>query len=241
MFYIRRAELVCGVVLMCIVSAAIAAIIMLAAALPARATVPNVGDARAKAIAYHNSGAYMRELTKVDAAAFDYIRRRAKRVNKPALVLDIDETSLSNWAELAANGLIFRMPGPCDQLPKGPCGLVAWQQMAQADGIAPTVRLAAEAQKMGVTLFFLTGRHEAVREATAENLRRAGYANWKELILRPDGAETRSAADYKAPQRARIEAEGYTIIANIGDQPSDLAGGHAERTFLLPDPFYRIP
>jgi hypothetical protein len=50
-----------------------------------------------------------------------------------------------------------------------------------------------------------------------------------------------SAADFKAPQRAAIEGQGYTIIANIGDQPSDLAGGHAEQTFLLPDPFYRIP
>jgi hypothetical protein len=27
----------------------------------------------------------------------------------------------------------------------------------------------------------------------------------------------------------------------VGDQPSDLAGGHAERGFLLPDPYYRIP
>jgi acid phosphatase len=41
--------------------------------------------------------------------------------------------------------------------------------------------------------------------------------------------------------RNEIEQGHYTIIANIGDQPSDLSGGHAERTFLLPDPFYRIP
>jgi hypothetical protein len=41
--------------------------------------------------------------------------------------------------------------------------------------------------------------------------------------------------------RERIEKDGYTIIANAGDQPSDLAGGHAEMTFLLPNPFYRIP
>jgi len=27
----------------------------------------------------------------------------------------------------------------------------------------------------------------------------------------------------------------------MGDQPSDLAGGHAERSYLLPNPFYRIP
>ena len=59
--------------------------------------------------------------------------------------------------------------------------------------------------------------------------------------MTPPGAHYASAADFKTPQRARIEAQGYTIIANIGDQPSDLAGGHSEQTFLLPDPFYRIP
>ena len=32
----------------------------------------------------------------------------------------------------------------------------------------------------------------------------------------------------------------HTIIANVGDQPSDLAGGYAKRA-LLTDPFYRIP
>jgi acid phosphatase len=41
--------------------------------------------------------------------------------------------------------------------------------------------------------------------------------------------------------RAAIEDEGYTIVANVGDQPSDLEGGHAERAFLLPNPFYRVP
>ena len=50
-----------------------------------------------------------------------------------------------------------------------------------------------------------------------------------------------SAADYKTPIRAAIEKEGYTIVANIGDQPSDLLGGFAERIFLLPNPFYRVP
>ena len=41
-------------------------------------------------------------------------------------------------------------------------------------------------------------------------------------------------------RRQKIEADGYAIIANLGDQPSDLAGGHAE-PFLLPNPYYRIP
>ncbi|TIP90617.1 MAG: acid phosphatase, partial [Mesorhizobium sp.] len=46
--------------------------------------------------------------------------------------------------------------------------------------------------------------------------------------------------DFKAPIRAEIEKAGYTIIANVGDQPSDLFGGHAEKLFLLPNPFYRV-
>jgi acid phosphatase len=36
------------------------------------------------------------------------------------------------------------------------------------------------------------------------------------------------------------ERAGRTIIANIGDQMSDLNGGYAERTFKLADPFYLI-
>src|ERR1700712_4431215 len=50
----------------------------------------------------------------------------------------------------------------------------------------------------------------------------------------------KSAVDFKTPVRAQIEKDGYTIIVNIGDQPSDLLGGHAEKCFLLPDPFYRV-
>jgi acid phosphatase len=57
----------------------------------------------------------------------------------------------------------------------------------------------------------------------------------------PEGAHFPSAADFKAPIRAEIEQAGYKIIANMGDQPSDLKGGHAEKIFLLPDPFYRVP
>ena len=61
------------------------------------------------------------------------------------------------------------------------------------------------------------------------------------LDLVPPGAKFASATDFKTPVRAAIETDGYTIIANIGDQPSDLLGGFAERIFLLPNPFYRVP
>ena len=32
-----------------------------------------------------------------------------------------------------------------------------------------------------------------------------------------------------------LQAKGYTIIANIGTSATDLSGGHAEKTFKLPD------
>jgi hypothetical protein len=39
---------------------------------------------------------------------------------------------------------------------------------------------------------------------------------------------------------AGIEAQ-FTIIANIGEQESDLVNEHAARRFKLPNPFYYIP
>jgi hypothetical protein len=39
----------------------------------------------------------------------------------------------------------------------------------------------------------------------------------------------------KTKARAAIEAQGYTIVANVGNNTTDLDGGHAERTFKLPD------
>ena len=49
------------------------------------------------------------------------------------------------------------------------------------------------------------------------------------------------ASDYKTSRRVDIENRGYAIIASVGDQKSDLAGGHAEMTFKIPNPFYFIP
>jgi putative acid phosphatase of HAD superfamily subfamily IIIB len=46
--------------------------------------------------------------------------------------------------------------------------------------------------------------------------------------MKPVGLKVISAADFKAPERAKIAAAGYTIIANLGDQPSDLAGGNPD-------------
>ena len=199
----------------------------------------NLGDLKQQARAYQRSGAYARGLAAVAAAAQTYVEKRAGQVKRPALVLDIDETALTNWLQLEANDFGYIANGPC-RMPKGPCGVRAWELLGRAKPIEPTLKLFNAAKTRDVAVFFITGRDEDERAATERNLRAAGYHGWAAVIMRPTGAHTASAADFKAPQRARIAAKGYTIIANVGDQPSDLAGGHAERTFLLPNPFYRI-
>ncbi len=41
--------------------------------------------------------------------------------------------------------------------------------------------------------------------------------------------------------RAHIESLGYDIVANFGDQFSDLNGGFADETFKIPNPMYFLP
>ncbi len=46
---------------------------------------------------------------------------------------------------------------------------------------------------------------------------------------------------YKSGTRAYIESLGYEIVANFGDQFSDLKGGFADKTFKMPNPNYFLP
>jgi predicted secreted acid phosphatase len=89
-------------------------------------------------------------------------------------------------------------------------------------------------------VFFLTGRPERFRAATEANLKAAGY-EWTAVLLKPNDLVTKSAVEFKAAERRKLVEQGYVIAVNIGDQTSDLDGGHAERTFKLPNPFYFVP
>ena len=57
----------------------------------------------ANALIYYRCTDYDADVTAALGAARDWVGKRAPEVAKPAIVLDIDETSLSNWEE------IFRM------------------------------------------------------------------------------------------------------------------------------------
>jgi predicted secreted acid phosphatase len=144
-------------------------------------------------------------------------------------VLDIDETALSNWDIIKRDDFGRPIGGPCEIALDAPCGWAAWDQLGRDPAIMPTLGVFQQARALNVTVFFITGRPESQREATERNLVAAGYAGYSKLYMVPNGARFASAVDFKAPVRAQIEEAGYTIIANIGAQPSDLPGGHGRR------------
>ena len=89
----------------------------------------------------------------------------------------------------------------------------------------------------GIAVFFINGRPDISASVTEQNLNAAGYTERAGVSFKPTEGET---IPYKSGERAKIEQEGYRIIANVGDQESDLAGGYADRSFKLPNPFYFI-
>lgn len=200
----------------------------------------NLGEQKTTLLKYEQSGQYMRDIAAVVSEAISYIAAHPLNVVKPAIVLDIDETSLSNWREIKVNDFGYIPFGGCD-IEHGPCGANAWEALGQADAIQPVVDLFKVALSRNISVFFITGRRESSRKATEENLRRVGFDGFVSVAHKPNDLHVKSAADYKTPEREKIVKAGYSIIANVGDQPSDLIGGYADRTFLLPNPFYRIP
>jgi acid phosphatase len=199
---------------------------------------PNLGLLKDRLTKYHeckDSNCYYPQIDTQSGKAIQILQRRAVKAKpgeKLALVLDIDETALSNWDEEKQDDYGY-IPKNWD----------AWVQRRADTAIPGTLRLYQEAQKDKVAVFFITGRSEDEREDTAANLKAVGYTQWDGLSLRAaDHPKTQTVIDYKSGERKKIVAQGYTIILNVGDQMSDLNGEpQAEKSVKLPNPFYFIP
>jgi acid phosphatase len=170
--------------------------------------------------------------TKRAEVALDGLVARRKAGERLALVLDIDETSLSNYCEMKREdyGFLATM-------------FNAWEVSSDADMALPgTMRLFNHARAAGVEVFFITGRAGEQRSATAKNLEAAGYKGWKGLSLREGPQKTMPTVQYKSEERKKIVDAGYRIVMSVGDQWSDLNGEpRAEISVKLPNPFYYIP
>ncbi|QKW07639.1 hydrolase [Streptomyces sp. NA04227] len=154
---------------------------------------------------------WKRDVATVTDQARTYLEQRTARTSgeKRAIVFDIDNTTLEtefhHW---------YEFPTPAVQ---------------------GSLDLARYADSRGVDVFFVTARPGIIKSLTEHNLKSVGYP--------VDGLSVRDLGDlifdevsaYKTEEREKIEARGYTIIANVGNRATDLVGGHAERTFKLPD------
>lgn len=181
----------------------------------------------AEAIAFSHSAEYRKQF----AAAIDGAKQAVLdhlSDPKPAVVADIDETILDNREEFASHP-DFKW-SQFDQ----------WIQKANAPTLKPTADFLAWARKQGCAVFLITGRPEADRAATIQNLVRRGVV-YDGLYMRP-GADIRGLAeDIKSNWRKQIEDMGFHIVTNIGDQDSDLYGGFSMDCEKLPNKMYYIP
>jgi acid phosphatase len=199
----------------------------------------NIGTIKDLLLEYHQKY-YDSDLAAVFDSAKKYVEENATQAKRPALVLDIDETSLTNWPNLLADNFGFVADGSCDVLPAGPCGFNQWILKGSAKAIEPARELFKAAKAKGVAVIFITGRPDKQRDVTILNLDHAGYEGWTELRTRPDRDDLPTVQKYKTAERIKVEAEGYTIIANVGDQISDLEGERSGCHFKVPNPFYFI-
>ncbi|MEU0189081.1 HAD family acid phosphatase [Streptomyces afghaniensis] len=190
---------------------AVSAAALVAMAAPADAAAPAGAPTpvTAAAAADVDYATWQKDCQAVMDQALPYLKQRiaaAKPGEKQAIVFDIDNTTLET-------DFGFSYPQPANK---------------------PVLEAARYAQERGVALFFVTARPDIIYSFTEYNLKQAGY-QVSGLYVRNFIDLFKNVAEYKTAQRVDVEKKGYTIIANIGNSATDLSGGHAEKTYKLPD------
>jgi hypothetical protein len=202
---------------------------------------------------------YAKEARGVAGAGERYLAHPKNHLSgQKAILLDVDDTTLNTYNYEIFSNFAFNPVTNAEYVTK--------QLFPPVPGMVHMVR---RAEAEGYAIFFLTGRGAALEESTLGNLTSdgigvdAGYPEPTTLTNGEDGLFTKppvadypdylqaACADdpngscttrhYKTATRAHIESLGYDIVANFGDQFSDLEGGFSDRTFKLPNPTYFLP
>jgi putative acid phosphatase of HAD superfamily subfamily IIIB len=199
--------------------------------------------------------AYAHEVEGIAAKARHLLNKRAHHPTPhrgaPAILFDIDDTTLntfsyeiySNFSFNPGTNAFFVNAGSASVFPAVP-GMVGLEKAAEAKGY---------------DVYFLTGRPISQTDGTLANLKDAGYDVDKSHVFLKDTtaatepwlascvdptthAFTCTTIQYKSLTRQHIEQDlGANIVANFGDQFSDLKGGFADHTFKIPNPMYFLP
>jgi predicted secreted acid phosphatase len=178
--------------------------------------------------------------------------RVAKRGEKPAVVFDADDTTL--WTYDMEDGAMKFNFDPTLQN--------TWVQEGRFLPVPKMQRVVRAAAASGCKIVGITGRNNAQRVATLDNLNKyytdgndnglfktkLYFTKWNSTTGDTQPAYVTCAAakcttvEYKSQTRKHVEDEmGLRIVANFGDQFSDLLGGHSDRAVKLPNPTYYLP
>lgn len=108
--------------------------------------------------------------------------------------------------------------------------LTSYYDGDESVAIPRMLRLAAVAERRGVALVFNTGRYNAGRKRALSQLEAAGY-DVAALCMRKRGERIQHS---KQRCRDRFVDAGYTLVANIGNNPTDFTGAGYEKAYRLP-------
>lgn len=93
------------------------------------------------------------------------------------------------------------------------------------------LRFARKAHRLDIAVFFNTARPRSDLRRTARALRRAGYTV-DDICGRKSGE---SRVHSKKRCRRGFRADGFRLIANVGNNPTDFRGGGYDRAYRLPN------
>jgi predicted secreted acid phosphatase len=194
------------------------------------AAVPATADTTRTATTPAKLRASKKTYTKAVAAGFATATRRLdaqlrRHPRRPTVVLDIDETTMSNWACLDQTG--FELGGLATCVVEG-----------RSKAFAAAKQFIRHARARKAAIAFITAAPAAVCDARRANLVAQGIRGPFSLTCKPADYTDSSAVPYKSGARRALIRKGATIVLNVGDQRSDLAGGAARATVKLPNPIY---
>ena len=176
-------------------------------------------------VAYRDSGEWRADTARAVRRARRVVRRHLGDA-RPAIVLDVDDTSLSTYGCMKAADF-DRADAECGRRRDLPA-------------VAATLRLFGYARDHGSPS---SSSPAAARSCGASRPPTSGApatAATSGLRMRPDDQPASRRDGWKARTRRALRRRGYRIVVNLGDQRSDLDGGHALRAVKLPNPMYVI-
>ena len=237
----------------------------------------------------NQTSSYANEARSVAAKGQSWLKKNREVANR-AIVLDVDDTTLTTWNYELYSNWDFNATTNAQFV-----GLTGSTFTGNAFPPTPgMIDLVNQAKGYGYAIFWITGRGDSQHAATIANLQSdsaAGLPNIDTVTISgktvpeidagyqaptpidighggfTDGLFTKPPVgsypaylnqpqfcgpnitagtscptiQYKSGTRAYLESQGYDIVADFGDQFSDLLGGFADKTFKMPNPNYYLP